>query len=76
VKGFVNFIYFNVIVYVVYAVIDKIFTFLGFYNTPKSNDMLALPSQNDMYFVIANVLISTILGYYLLGKFKNFMEGK
>lgn len=64
-----NFIYYNVIVYILYAVIDTIFTFLNLYSTPElGTDLLVMPTDSDMTYIIINVCISTVLGYYILKK--------
>jgi len=64
---FVNFIYFNVIVYVVYYVIDHIFTFLNFYSNPNLGiDLMVMPTNTDMLFIFINILISMLAGYKLL----------
>lgn len=64
-----NFIYYNVIVYILYAAIDTIFTFLNLYSTPElGTDLLVMPTDSDMTYIIINVCISTVLGYYILKK--------
>ena len=64
---FVNFVYFNIIVYIVYSVIDFIFTFLNLYSNPNlGNDLMVMPTHTDMRFIFINILISTIAGYKIL----------
>ena len=66
---FVNFIYFNVIVYIVYYVIDHIFTFLNFFSNPNlGTDLMVMPTNTDITFIFVNVLISSILSYTILKK--------
>ncbi len=74
-QKFINFVYYNVIVYVLYTIVDHIFTFLNLYSSPKlGNDMLVMPTNTDMVFIGINVAISSILGLYLLKKVNTFMD--
>jgi len=68
---FVNFIYYNVIVYIVYYVIDHIFTFFNLYSSTKlGEDLFVMPTNSDMIYIIINVVVSTIVGFYILKKIK------
>jgi len=70
---FVNFVYYNVIVYVLYSILDHIFTFFHLYSSPKlGTDLLIMPTNSDMTYIIINVVISTILGYYILRKINEY----
>jgi hypothetical protein len=74
-QKFINFVYYNVIVYVLYSIVDHIFTFLNLYSSPKlGNDMLVMPTNTDMVFIGINVAISSLLGLYLLKKVNTFMD--
>jgi len=64
-----NFIYYNIIVYILYAVLDHIFTFFNLYSTPElGTDLLVMPTNSDMTYIIINICISTVFGYYILKK--------
>jgi len=66
---FVNFIYFNVIIYIAYSVIDFIFIFLNFFSNPNlGTSLTVMPTNTDMVFIFINVIISSIIGYILLKK--------
>ena len=70
---FVNFVYYNIIVYVLYTILDHIFTFFNLYSSPKlGNDLLVMPTNSDMTYIIINIIISTILGYYILKKLNEY----
>jgi hypothetical protein len=74
-QKFINFVYYNVIVYVLYTIVDHIFTFLNLYSSPElGNSMLVMPTNTDMVFIGINVVISSILGLYLLKKVNTFMD--
>jgi len=70
---FVNFVYYNIIVYILYTILDHIFTFFNLYSSPElGNDLLVMPTNSDMTYIIINVVISTILGYYILKKLNEY----
>jgi hypothetical protein len=70
---FVNFVYYNIIVYVLYSILDRIFTFFNLYSSPElGTDLLVMPTNSDMTYIIINVVISTLLGYYILRKLNEY----
>jgi len=72
---FVNFIYYNIIVYILYSIIDHIFTFLNLYSSPElGTDLLVMPTDSDITYILINIAISSIAGLYLLKKVKIFMD--
>lgn len=72
-QRFVNFVFYNVIVYLLYSIIDKVFTFLHFYSSSAlGNDLSVMPTQSDMTFIFINIVISTVLGYILFKKLKDY----
>ena len=72
---FINFIYYNIIVYILYTAIDHIFTFLGLYSSPElGTDLLVMPTDSDITYILINIAISSIAGLYLLKKVKIFMD--
>lgn len=72
---FISFIIFNIIVYVVYAIIDKLFTLLSLYSNPHLGESLSvIPTTGDMILIFINVLLSSMLGLYLTYKIKQMSE--
>jgi len=70
---FVNFIYYNVIVYILYTIIDHIFTFFHLYSSNElGQDLLVMPTDSDMTYIVINIVISSVLGLYLLKKLQTF----
>ena len=64
---FMNFIYFNILVYIFYAIIDKILLFLNLYsNNQLGEDISIIPTSLDVVLIIINVLISSLLSLYLI----------
>ncbi len=64
---FMNFIYFNILVYIFYAIIDKILLFLNLYsNNQLGEDISIIPTSLDIVLIIINVLISSMLSLYLI----------
>ena len=71
---FVNFVYYNIIVYVLYSILDHIFTFFNLYSSSElGTNLFVVPTNSDMTYIIINVVISTLLGYYILGKLKAYL---
>jgi len=69
---FMNFIYFNGIVYIAYMIIDKVFTFFNLYSNPElGNDLMVMPTSTDMVLIGINILLSSICGFYILYKIKS-----
>lgn len=72
-RRFVDFIFYNVIVYLLYSLIDTIFTFLNLYSsTTLGNDLSVMPTQSDITFIFINVVISTVLGYIIFKRLKYY----
>jgi hypothetical protein len=68
-QKFINFVYYNVIVYIVYYIIDHIFTFLNLYSSSKlGTDLTIMPTNSDITLIVINIAISSILGLYILKK--------
>lgn len=71
-QRFVHFIFYNVVVYILYAVIDTIFTSLHLYSSPAlGNDLAVMPTRSDITFIFINILISTVLGFIVYRKLKD-----
>lgn len=72
-RRFVDFIFYNVIVYLLYSLIDTIFTFLNFYSsTTLGNDLSVMPTQSDITFIFINIVISTAFGYIVFKRLKYY----
>jgi len=72
-QGFTNFVFYNVVVYLLYSIIDKIFTFLHFYSSAAlDNDLSTMPTQSDMTLIFINIVISTVLGYVVFKRIKDY----
>jgi len=55
--------------YVIYLIIDKIFTFLNFYSNPQlGHDLTVMPTTGDIWLIIINTVLSSIGAWYLIGK--------
>jgi hypothetical protein len=71
---FTAFILFNIIVYVVYSLIDKLFTHLNWYSNPKlGEDIMIMPTNTDIWLIFTNILLSSVIGYFLLHKIKKMI---
>jgi len=66
---FTKFILFNIIVYVAYLLIDKVFTFLGLFSNPQlGHDLMVMPTNGDIWLILINSLVSSVVAFYLLFK--------
>ncbi|RUM72049.1 MAG: hypothetical protein DSZ09_02055 [Sulfurovum sp.] len=73
--GFTRFILFNVFVYIVYWLIDKVFTFFNWYSSPQlGHDWMLMPTGSDMILIFFNVTISSLVALYLLFQLKKRMD--
>ena len=64
-----KFIFFNFFVYIIYYMIDKLFTFLDFYsNAQLGHDMMVMPTTSDIWLIVFNSIISSAAAFYLLYK--------
>jgi hypothetical protein len=72
---FTSFIVFNIIVYILYAIIDKLFTLLSLYSNPQLGESLSvMPTTGDMVLIFINVIVSSIAGFYFTYKIKEMSE--
>jgi len=66
---FTRFILFNIIMYILYTMIDKVFTFLDLYsNSQLGVDIMVMPTDGDIWLILINTLLSSIGTFYLLFK--------
>ncbi len=65
--GFSKFILYNVVVYIIYWIIDRIFTFFNLYSSNKlGQDLLVMPTDSDLKLIIINIILSTIIGFIVM----------
>ena len=66
---FTRFILFNIFMYVLYIMIDKVFTKLDFYSNPQlGQDIMVMPTSGDVWLVALNTLLSAVGALYVLRK--------
>jgi len=71
---FAKFLYYNIIVYILYVVVDKFFTMLHLYSSDAlGTNLLVMPTNSDITLIIINVIISSIGGYFLLKKLEEYL---
>lgn len=65
--AFSKFIIYNVAVYIIYSLIDRIFTFLNLYSSKDlGNSLFVMPNDTDLTLIIINSVLSMVLGFILL----------
>jgi len=70
---FAKFLYYNIIVYFLYVIVDKFFTMLHLYSSDAlGTDLSVMPTNSDLTLIIINVVISSVGGYFLLKKLENY----
>ena len=71
---FTKFILFNVFVYIIYLVIDKVFTFFDWFSNPQlGHDLMVMPTSSDVTLILINSLISSIVALYLIFKAEEYL---
>jgi len=72
---FIKFILFNIIMYILYIMIDKVFTFLDLYSNPQLGiDIMVIPTNTDIWLILINTLLSSIGTFYILFKIKDNLD--
>ena len=70
--GFSKFILYNVVVYIIYKIIDYIFTFLNLYSSKElGQDLLVMPTDSDLTLIIINTAISMVAGFVAMRWIEN-----
>ena len=70
--GFSKFILYNVVVYIIYKIIDYIFTFLNLYSSKElGQDLLVMPTDSDLTWIIINTVISMVAGFVVMRWIEN-----
>jgi len=68
---FTTFILFNVLMYVAYLLIDRLFTLFDWYSNPQlGHDIMVMPTNGDIWLIVINTLFSSVVAFYLLYKIK------
>ena len=72
---FAKFLYYNIIVYFLYVIVDKFFTILHLYSSDAlGTDLSVMPTNSDLTLIIINVVISSVGGYFLLKKLEEYLS--
>jgi len=72
---FAKFLYYNIIVYFLYVIVDKFFTMLHLYSSNAlGTDLSVMPTNSDITLIIINVVISSVGGYFLLKKLEEYLS--
>ncbi|WP_297482549.1 hypothetical protein [Sulfurimonas sp.] len=72
---FAKFLYYNIIVYFLYVIVDKFFTMLHLYSSNAlGTDLSVMPTNSDLTLIIINVVISSVGGYFLLKKLEEYLS--
>jgi len=72
---FAKFLYYNIIVYFLYVIVDKFFTMLHLYSSDAlGTDLSVMPTNSDLTLIIINVVISSVGGYFLLKKLEEYLS--
>ena len=72
---FAKFLYYNIIVYFLYVIVDKFFTMLHLYSSDAlGTNLTVMPTNSDLTLIIINVVISSVGGYFLLKKLEEYLS--
>jgi len=72
---FVSFVLYNILMYLVYRGIDKVFDSLDWYSNPAlGNSIMIMPTGDDVWLIFANIICSSIISLYLLYKIKGYID--
>ena len=70
--GFSKFILYNVVVYIIYWIIDRAFTFFNLYSSKElGNNLLVMPTDSDLTLIIINIVISMVAGFVVMRWIEN-----
>ena len=76
-RKLMDFIYYNIFVYVIYWIIDYLFDALNLYSSHDlGKDIMVMPTESDMIFIGINIIISMVLGLRVLKYVQGLREGK
>ena len=61
---FSAFVFFNILAYFAYALIDRLFTLFNWYSSPRLGESISVvPTQGDIILIAINVLFSSLFAY-------------
>ena len=70
-----DFIYYNIFVYIIYFTIDYLFDLLNLYsNHALGKDLMVVPTSEDMTLIGINIVVSMVLGLLALRYLKGLRE--
>ena len=71
----INFLYYNIFVYIIYWIIDVMLDLLNLYsNHELGTDITIMPTDTDMILIGTNFIISLVLGLITLNRLKAMRE--
>ena len=70
-----DFIYYNIFVYIAYWIIDTAFDLLNLYSSHDlGKDLMVMPTSSDMVLIGINIVLSLVLGLIAFNKLKAMRE--
>ena len=70
---FIKFILFNTFMYIIYTIVDKLFTLLDLYSNPELGiNIMVMPTNVDIWLIVSNSILSSIGSFYLILKMKDY----
>ena len=74
-RKLMDFIYYNIFVYIAYWIIDTVFDLLNLYSSHDlGQDLRVMPTSSDMVLIGINIVLSLVLGVIALNKLKVLRE--
>lgn len=66
-SGFSKFILYNLLVYIIYWIIDRLFTFLNLYSSKElGQDLFVMPTDSDLILIVVNIVLSMVAGFVVM----------
>ncbi len=66
-SGFSKFILYNLLVYIIYWIIDRLFTFLNLYSSKElGQDLFVMPTDSDLMLIVVNIVLSMVAGLVVM----------
>jgi len=76
-RKLMDFIYYNIFVYIIYWIIDYLLDALNLYSSHDlGKDIMIMPTESDMIFIGINIIISMVLGLRVLKYVQGLREGR
>ena len=71
-SGFSKFILYNLLVYIIYWIIDRLFTFLNLYSSKElGQDLFVMPTNSDLILIVVNIVLSMVAGFVVMQWIEN-----